>query len=203
MASFLKRVIKLFKYTIKQMLIHNPIDAFANWFRKKLAKRGLLERFDHWVYFSIGYRFFPKLLRFTNKTIIKGVSRIPKKGPLILVANYRYDLDPFYVSTFLPREMHWVSKYENFTTPIMRTIIAPFGPIPLHRNRNDQTAVYMIRNLLHKNQIVGTFPEGHRSKTGKLSEFHAGAARYCLELKIPYVPVALVGKTTLSFSATS
>ena len=102
---------------------------------------------------------------------------------MILVANHRYDLDPFYVSTFLPREMHWVSKYENFTTPIMRTIIAPFGPIPLHRNRNDQTAVYMIRNLLHKNQIVGIFPEGHRSKTGNLSEFHAGSCPILLRVE--------------------
>jgi 1-acyl-sn-glycerol-3-phosphate acyltransferase len=41
------------------------------------------------------------------------------------------------------------------------------------------------------------FPEGHRSKTGKMQPFYSGAFRLALETGVPIVPLCITGTDTL------
>ncbi len=41
------------------------------------------------------------------------------------------------------------------------------------------------------------FPEGHRSRTGKPGRFHSGAFKLAVQLKVPILPLCVVGTQTL------
>jgi len=65
------------------------------------------------------------------------------------------------------------------------------GSIPIRRGQSDQNAIQLIKKELQHGEIVGMFPEGTRTKDGKLRRFHTGAARLCIEYGIPYIPVGI------------
>lgn len=190
---------------LSTILKHNPIDRYAVWNRKRLTKKGKCFERDCEIYNNIGMRWFPKILKFTNDLSHEGthnIFKLPNKGGFIVVANHRYTLDPFYIGTAFhhqgkySRKIHWVSKYENFKYPIQRSIIIPFGTIPLTEDRKlSNGTLKMIEGRLENGIGVGMFPEGHRNKDGTLAPFHAGAARLCLEHNVPYIPVAITGKS--------
>ena len=41
------------------------------------------------------------------------------------------------------------------------------------------------------------FPEGHRSRTGKPGRFHSGAFKLAVQLKVPILPLCVIGTQTL------
>lgn len=147
---------------------------------------------------------FLRILRFTNKLNWIGGENMDKlgHGGFVVVANHGHALDPFYIGEAFQnkkyaRRVKWVSKIENFTTPIQKSIIKPFGTIPLGKNkRMTPETKRLIIKTLKENDGVGMFPEGGRNRTkNKIScrEFHSGAALICLDNKVPYIPVAIVG----------
>lgn len=197
------------KYLLKMALFHNPIDAYISWHRRHLAKRGPenVYKFDQRIYWTVGYIFFPRILRLTNKFTWEGEENLREvDGPFMVVCNHNDALDPFYVGTAMScgsrnQRIHvsWVSKLGNLHTPIMKSIISYFGTIPLGRGRKmDEQTGAMIKDALRRGQGIGFFPEGSRGKTREeramIREFHSGAARLCLEHKIPYIPVVLHGR---------
>ena len=105
-------------------------------------QKGEWQRLVNMVYYHIGARFFPKITWITNRTTWENNEFIPprEKGGLVVVSNHKFLLDPFFVSMAFTgphvyREIRWVSKIENFTTPIVKSIIFPFGTIPLSPER--------------------------------------------------------------------
>lgn len=194
----------LLKYLIKSALKHNPIDAYAEWFRKNLESIGnkRLEEFDHDVYWRFAYVMFPRILKITNKFTWEGDENIPNiKGSFVAVCNHKYALDPFYAGVAFAcgkvnRKVVWVSKLANLKTPIMKSIITPFGTIPLSKDRKMTPFTKKRIDDIIAEQIdgVGMFPEGSRSKDGIIRPFHTGSAILCLEKKVPYIPIALMGK---------
>lgn len=196
----------MMKYLAKMVMYHNPFDAYVSWHRKHLAKKGPdnVYKYDQLIYWRVGYIFFPKILKLTNKFTYSGYEHLKDlKGPFMVICNHNDSLDPFYAGTALScgtrRKMihvSWVSKLANLHTPLMKSIIKYFGTIPLAPGRKmDATTRKLIEDVLAHKQGIGFFPEGGRSKDrSQIRQFHAGAARICLEYKIPYVPVCLTGK---------
>jgi 1-acyl-sn-glycerol-3-phosphate acyltransferase len=186
------------KSKIKQLtdtlLKYNPIDPAAAWFRKQLKNLGLLEIFDEAIYWEVGYVPFKLIFKtLWNYKVTKGKSNMPEYGPVIVVPNHQCEFDPYLVGCAVHRKVQWLSKSENFDYPIYKTIIEPFGTIPLKRGQSDTEALNKVRAVLNSGGCVGIFPEGTRSPDGKLAKFHTGAARLCLETGAAYLPVAIIG----------
>jgi 1-acyl-sn-glycerol-3-phosphate acyltransferase len=194
------------KYIINMAMYHNPFDAYVNWHRKHLAKKGpeAVYKYDQMIYWRVGYIFFPKILKLTNKFTWSGQENLKDfHGPFMVICNHNDSLDPFFAGAALScgtrrKEIHvsWVSKLANLHTPLMKSIIKYFGTISLAPGRklSAETRQSIEAAIAHK-QGIGFFPEGGRSKDrSQIREFHAGAARLCLEYKLPYVPVCLTGK---------
>lgn len=187
-------------------MYHNPFDAYVNWHRKHLAKKGSenVYKYDQLIYWRIGYIFFPRILKFTNKFTYSGYEHLKDlKGPFMVICNHNDSLDPFFAGTALScgtrRKMihvSWVSKLANMHTPVMKSIVKYFGTISLGPGRKmDADTRKEIEQVIAHKQGIGFFPEGGRSKDrSEIRQFHAGAARLCLEYKLPYIPVCLTGK---------
>jgi len=169
-------------------------------------RRGEWQNHINAVYYHVGARFFPKITWITNRTTWENNEFIPRRetGGLIVVSNHRYLLDPFFVSMAFTgphvyREIRWVSKIENFTTPIVKSIVFPFGTIPLSPDRTlTERTVKEICYCLKRGLCVGMFPEGGRTKSGPIRPFKTGSARMVILNKVPYIPVALIGNRDLT-----
>jgi 1-acyl-sn-glycerol-3-phosphate acyltransferase len=179
---------------LKSIIKHNPIDPFASWIRTQLKSLGLLEIVDEYVYWFIGYIPIRALFKtLWNYKVTMGLGNMPEYGPVVVVPNHQCEFDPFLVGCAVHRKVAWLSKAENFEYPIYKTIIEPFGTIPIHRGQHDEEAMAKVKALLNAGECVGIFPEGTRSPDGKLGAFHTGAARLCLETGAPFLPVAVIG----------
>ena len=111
----------------------------------------------------------------------------------MVISNHQSELDPWLVGSAVHKKVIWLSKKENFDIPIFKSIIRPFGTIPIKRGQSDTEALDKVRAELESGGCIGMFPEGTRSPDGELAPFHSGAAKLCLETSVPYVPCAIFG----------
>jgi 1-acyl-sn-glycerol-3-phosphate acyltransferase len=51
--------------------------------------------------------------------------------------------------------------------------------------------------VTERGRYLVIFPEGHRSRTGKLGRFHSGAFKLAVRSKVPILPLCVVGTQTL------
>jgi len=123
-----------------------------------------------------------------------GVENIPAGG-VIIAANHISLWDPPVVGTAIPgRRIHFMAKEELFTNKLFAWIIGKqLGAFPVKRGAADRTAIRTALTLLETGNILGIFPEGTRSKNGKLGAPEAGLALIAVKAGVPVIPTAIIG----------
>ncbi|PRX29499.1 1-acyl-sn-glycerol-3-phosphate acyltransferase [Orenia metallireducens] len=124
---------------------------------------------------------------------IEGLENIPKDGGLIVVANHQSNFDPPILGCSLNRHVHFMAKEELFDGFIKNAYMRAVGSFPVKRGAADMGAIKTALKLLKDGQVLGLFPEGTRSKTGKLRKAKLGAVMLAVKSKAPIVPVGLKG----------
>lgn len=112
----------------------------------------------------------------------------------VVVANHASNADPFLLS-FLPWDMRWIAKEEMFRIPVIGTIMRLSGDIALRRGQRESVREMMAecRRTLDAGLSVMFFPEGTRSRDGKLLPFKDGAFDLAIEAQVPILPIAIEG----------
>jgi len=128
---------------------------------------------------------------------VTGREYIPKTGGLIVAANHFSLLDPPVLGAALPRKVRFMAKEELFRNAAFGYIITRLGAFPVRRGAPDRTAIRTALNLLEKGELLGMFPEGTRSKTGRLGEAEPGLALLAHRSGVPVVPAAIKGTNEL------
>ncbi|HUL59825.1 MAG TPA: lysophospholipid acyltransferase family protein [Anaeromyxobacteraceae bacterium] len=121
--------------------------------------------------------------------------RWPEGGhAYVVVANHQSMLDILLLS-HIPKEMKWVGKEELFRIPWIGWMLRLTGDIAVKRGDADSgtEALDKARAYLSRGMSVMFFPEGTRSKTGKLLPFKSGAFRLAIDAGVPVLPVAVQG----------
>lgn len=126
-----------------------------------------------------------------------GTENIPEKGPVVFCCNHISNLDPPLLAVSTKRKVHFMAKAELFRIPVLGGIIRLLGTFPVKRGAGDRQALKKAIKLLKDGHAVGIFPEGTRSKTGEMGQFHVGAALIALKGEAPIVPVAVCGSFRL------
>ena len=71
------------------------------------------------LFLKIGLHFY------AQKIIIKGIKNIPKKGAVLFAVNHPNALiDPLFVTTFNPRENHFLVRADVFKKPLIRKFLS-------------------------------------------------------------------------------
>jgi 1-acyl-sn-glycerol-3-phosphate acyltransferase len=125
---------------------------------------------------------------------VVGRERIPDDRAVVLVANHLSLLD-ILVLFRLFRHFKWVSKVENFKVPFIGWNMRLNGYIPLRRGDRESVLAMLerCRTTLAAGSSIMMFPEGTRSKDGRLKPFKPGAFSLAIETQLPIVPIAIEG----------
>ena len=116
---------------------------------------------------------------------------VPRKGPVILVANHTGLLDGPLVFTLSPRPAFFFVKKETFKG-VVGWVLREVGQIPVDREVGDRAALGTAVAVLRAGGVVGIFPEGTRGM-GDVASVHQGASWLALQTGAPVVPIAVLG----------
>jgi len=106
--------------------------------------------------------------------------------------------DPVIIGCLLKRQIHFMAKEELFYNPIFGFILRKLNAFPVKRGTADRKAIKKALEVLNNNQVLGIFPEGTRSKDGKLKEPEPGVALIAAKSKkAVLVPAAIIGNYKL------
>lgn len=123
---------------------------------------------------------------------VEGTENIPKEGPLVIASNHLSLLDPPVIGTAATRKVHFMAKQELFV-PILGDIYKMLGAFPVRRGGADRAAIKHGIEILQSSQVLAIFPEGTRSKTGKLGKAEPGALMMASKAMATIVPCCVIG----------
>ncbi|PWA12438.1 1-acyl-sn-glycerol-3-phosphate acyltransferase [Pueribacillus theae] len=146
----------------------------------------------NFIYLLGKFLFFIYFKTFNRLTIV-GKDNIPVDKGVLLCSNHISNFDPPLVGVATPRKVRFMAKAELFSNPIMKWLMNALGTFPVKRGLNDKQALRNGINILNNGEVLGFFPEGTRSKTGKLGSGLAGAGFFALRSDAVVVPCAIVG----------
>ncbi|XP_020084710.1 1-acyl-sn-glycerol-3-phosphate acyltransferase 1, chloroplastic-like isoform X2 [Ananas comosus] len=129
------------------------------------------------------------------KLEIEGMENLPPRStPAVYVSNHQSFLDIYTLLT-LGRCFKFISKTSIFMIPIIGWAMNFLGFIPLRRmdSRSQLDCLKRCVDLVRKGASVLFFPEGTRSKDGKLGAFKKGAFSVATKTGVPVVPITLMG----------
>ncbi len=119
---------------------------------------------------------------------------LPKSGPYILVSNHINWKDPPLISIALDLSVRYMAKIQAFTYPLLGYLVRATGAFPVRRGEGDRRALVTALRVLAGGQILGFFPEGHRSESGALIRGKPGIGFLASRAgNVPVVPVAMIG----------
>jgi 1-acyl-sn-glycerol-3-phosphate acyltransferase len=124
---------------------------------------------------------------------VTGKENVPRKGPLIVAANHFNNADPPVLGATMPRRLAFMAKNEMFQWPILGLAARLGGAFPVRRSEADLGALRKATAVLHNGEALAMFPEGTRSRDGRLHKAHPGTALLALRSEAPIVPVAIFG----------
>lgn len=115
--------------------------------------------------------------------------------PALFVANHRSWIDIAALYRALPLELHFLAKRELAKVPFLGSYMRLMGMVLVDRAdpRRAKATVGRAAELLAAGRKVISFPEGTRSRDGRLGRFKSGGFGAALEAGADVVPVAIVG----------
>lgn len=127
----------------------------------------------------------------------EGQEHIPPTGGVILCSNHINAQDPIVIGLACPRPICFMAKEELFRSQLLGFLIRGLGAFPVKRGSADRAALKHALTLLEAGRCFGIFPEGTRSRTGKLLKPEPGTAYLALKSGVPVIPVGITGSYRL------
>jgi 1-acyl-sn-glycerol-3-phosphate acyltransferase len=131
---------------------------------------------------------------------VSGTENIPRTGGVILASNHLSFIDSFAIPIVAPRPVSFLAKSEYFTGSgvvgaVRRGFFEAIESIPVdrHSSRAAQESLDSALAVLRAGRAFGIYPEGTRSRDGRLYKGRTGVAWLALTAGVPVVPVGLRG----------
>lgn len=134
------------------------------------------------------------LVRPAFRVQVVGRKNIPRKGAAILASNHLSALDHVVLPMATRRPIVNISKVEHFTgSKVKAWFFRKWHIIPVQRGKGDTAAMDAARAALRAGRLFCIYPEGTRSRDGKLHKGRTGVARLALEMHVPVIPCGMIG----------
>lgn len=128
------------------------------------------------------------------KVHIEGLEYFDPKKNYVITGNHQSLMDIPPLMAYFPGMLKWVFKKELGKVPVFGWVLN-VAHIKVDRSNREKAKRSMtsIKNKLHKGTSVMIFPEGTRSKDGKIGTFKKGAFILALQNKVDILPYAIYG----------
>ena len=168
-------------YTIVAALIGFPVMFVTGSieFLYKIAVRGAL--------------FGTRLVSVRSETV--GREQLDPAQPYIFMANHVSNIDPPVFVPLIGRRVFILVKKELFRIPLLGYAMRKAQFIAVDRQNRD-AAVESVKHaveVLRSGMSMMAYPEGTRSRDGKLLPFKKGPFHLAMDSGIPVVPVTIIG----------
>jgi 1-acyl-sn-glycerol-3-phosphate acyltransferase len=131
---------------------------------------------------------------------VTGRENVPLTGPVILASNHLSFIDSIAIPLVAPRTVSYLAKAEYWQGSgiagwLSRTLFTGLRALPVERDasRAAQAALDTALSVLKDGGAFGIYPEGTRSRDGRLARGKTGVAWLALTADCPVVPVAVTG----------
>jgi 1-acyl-sn-glycerol-3-phosphate acyltransferase len=124
---------------------------------------------------------------------LHGTEHIPPDGPLLIIPNHQTYADPALVTIPVRRPVYYMAWDRLFAIPLFGRFIRRLRAFPVDIESSDPRATREAVRLLQAGEAVMIFPEGERTKDGRLGRFKLGAFRLAVALGVPVLPVTITG----------
>lgn len=166
------------------------------WKAKRLQKQGKTQQHQQLVEAEVK-RWATRVLRYIklNLTVVGQENLPPREEVVVFVCNHQSFADIPILLGGLDFARPLLAKKEIGKVPLLSGWMNQLGCVYVEREdaRAALNALKECENLLAKGSSLIVFPEGSRSKDGKLGEFKGGAVRMALRAKTRIVPLAIDG----------
>lgn len=136
--------------------------------------------------------------------VFKLYIRVKKEGvenittdPVIYAGNHQSFLDAFLFNHVVPtnvlNNVYYLAKVKHFSKGYMKTLGENSNVILVDINKNLGEVLQTLAMVLRSGKSVAIFPEGARTRDGKMLEFKKAFAILAKELNIPIVPFGIKG----------
>lgn len=143
----------------------------------------------HWLVRTL-VRLFVKLY---CRMQSEGREFVPRRGPLIVASNHVSWLDTLFLGAAVPRLIHYIAAREYYDRWYLKWIMWLFGTIPVERGKGHRRPLKQALALLRRGRVLGLFPEGRMSLTGRMQTLERGISLLAAETGAPILPVAIIG----------
>lgn len=134
------------------------------------------------------------LVKLNFKRKVFGRENVPARGAFILASNHASYIDPLILGTALPcgKWLNYLAKKDLFEKPLTAWYLRKIHAMPLDRN-GDIAAIKTVVKLLKSGKSILLFPEGTRSKDGKLQPAKPGIGFIAAKANVPVLPAYIEG----------
>jgi 1-acyl-sn-glycerol-3-phosphate acyltransferase len=152
------------------------------------------------IFYTVMHSVVPPLAKAVWRPTVEGLDNVPAAGPVIVASNHVSFADSLVIPIVAPRKVVFLAKSDYFTGTGLRGAVSRawfggLGMIPVDRadTRAALASLDIALEVLGRGEAFGIYPEGTRSRDGRLYRGRTGVGHLALTSGAPVVPVGLQG----------
>ena len=144
---------------------------------------------SYWVAWSLSRLIFSTYFRWR----VYHPERVPSVGPVILASNHASFIDPPLIGAGLERAVNYLARNTLFNVPVVGSLLRSWKVVPVDREGGGGAGLKAILDRLLDGDVILLFPEGTRTRDGKLQPARSGIGLTVIKSTAPVVPVRVFG----------
>src|SRR6056297_593638 len=183
--------LKFWIFMILSLVMVLPLYFFKLFRLKKLEDSFVLWASTGWARF---------VLRITPaEVVVHGFENLPNDGNLCFVANHQSAYDIPLIMAVIPKNIGFIAKQELTFLPFISTWMREMQCVFIDRKKPRRAVKQLekgVKNLKEGHSMV-IFPEGTRSRSSTMGNFHTGSLKIAFRAESTIVPITIKDTYTL------
>jgi len=145
------------------------------------------------IAYFIGWCAYRTVFKCYFRWRVYNAERVPLGGAVILASNHASYLDPPLVGAGVKRSINYLARENLFRFPVMGWVLRQWQVVPVDRDGGGAAGLRAILDRLLAGGAIILFPEGTRTRDGKLQPARSGIGLTVIKSTAPVVPVRTFG----------